>query len=418
MNKFKAFWFARTLSYYGDYIFSITLVWFALVQGGAWGVAGAVSLSIIARAVGSFILAPWVNYIGSRKMIVWSDLVRGGLMVLFWFVAMGEGSNLTYVTLLLTAGNSFLAGGFEAAMQSYIPTISEQLRKANADLASGRSITQLVGFLTGGALMQWFFGAGFMVNAVTFIIAGIVSFFIGGGAPTLSAKGDQRSVKEVFSRFSENWQAARKAITDSSTLRLVFWTSLTINTFLVPMLVMMAPLVRDVIGGGSFLLSVVNSATVVGGLGGAMLMRRLDLKWRDSHVLIVGALLCGAVGILASFSHWWLMLILVMAVFGLGQVVYNISESTIIQQSEPHLRSSIYAVVQMVSVICYPLATFAAAQLESMISLRAPFAIGGSIVLVMTALFAWRWLKEQRALEKLANAAAQATTPSETTQQA
>jgi MFS family permease len=400
LNKFKAFWLARTFSYYGDFIFSITLVWFALVQGGAWGVAGAVSLSILARAFGSFVLAPWVNSLGSRKMIVWSDLIRGVVMVLFWLVALGDG-HFTTVTLLLTAANSFLAGGFEAAMQSYLPTISEQLRKANADLASGRSVTQLLGFLTGGALMEWFYGAGFMINAITFFIAGIVSFYIGGGEPTLKAKAKQKGVREVVQRFTENWQEARKAIMASSTLRLVFWTSLTINTFLVPMLVMLAPLVRDLIGGGSFLLSVVNSAMFIGGLLGGMLMRRLHPKWRDGHLLIAGSLLCGVVGLVASFSNGWLVLVLVMALFGLGQTVYNVSESTIVQQSASHLRSSIYAVVQMVTVVCYPLATFGAAQLESMISLRAPFAIGGSIVIAMTIFFAWRWFESQAELAKM-----------------
>jgi MFS transporter, DHA3 family, macrolide efflux protein len=392
MNRFKVFWFARTFSYFGDYIFSITMIWFALMQGGAWAVAGAISTSIIMRAVGTFLLAPWVNYIGSRKMVVWADLLRGAVMVGFWAMALTE-TNSALLTLVLIGVNSFLGGGFEAAMQAYIPTIATELRKANADLASGRSAVQLLGFLAGGALMEWFFGAGFLINALSFILAGIVSFYIGGGEPTLTAKAKSRNVGELAGRFTDNWKAARHAISQSSTLRLVFWTSLIINTFLGPMLTMMAPLVHDVIGGGSFILSIVQSAMVVGALAGGMMMRRTSAKWKDGYMVMIGALLCGAVGLIASMSYMAAMLICSMAVFGLGQAIYNIAESTVIQQAEANLRASIYAIMQVVTVVLYPLASLGAAKLQSMFTLRVPFAVGGIIVLLATAWCGWRWFR-------------------------
>jgi DHA3 family macrolide efflux protein-like MFS transporter len=394
MNRFRVFWFARTFSYFGDFIFSITMIWFALMQGGAWGVAGAISTSILMRAIGTFLLAPWVNYIGSRKMVVWADLLRGGVMLGFWAMALAN-TDSAFLTLLLIGVNSFLGGGFEAAMQAYIPTIATELRKANADLASGRSAVQLLGFLTGGALMEWFYGAGFLINSISFILAGIVSFYIGGGEPTLTVKAKSRSVSEMFLRFTENWQAARHAISTSPTLRLVFWTSLFINTFLGPMLTMMAPLVRDVIGGGSLILSIVQSAMVVGSLTGAMFMRRTSAKWKDGYMVVIGAMLCGAVGLIASMSHVAVMLICAMAVFGLGQAIYNIAESTVIQQSEAQLRASIYAIMQVVTLVMYPVASLGAAKLQSMFTLRVPFATGGLIVLLTTVLCGWRWMRMQ-----------------------
>ncbi|YAR63631.1 hypothetical protein ACUIAK_14295 [Bacillus cytotoxicus] len=171
MNQYKVFWLSRTISFFGDYVFSITMVWFALQSNGIWGVTGAVSTAVVSRMIGSIVFAPLVNIFGSRKIIICTDLLRGFVMLAFWLLAILGSQNVILLSLLVGL-NMFFAGGFEVALQSFIPTISDELRKANADLSTGRNFVQLIGLLSGGILMEMYFGLGFFL--ISFMIVQLI----------------------------------------------------------------------------------------------------------------------------------------------------------------------------------------------------------------------------------------------------
>ncbi|MGZ4113358.1 MAG: MFS transporter, partial [Tumebacillaceae bacterium] len=324
MNRFWLFWFARTFSFYGDYIFSTTNIWFGLTQGGPMEVAYISATLVVFRALGSFLLAPIINYIGSRMMIVTSDLMRAALNVILWGAVFTDHSTL-WLTLVINALSAFMAGGFESGMQAFIPTISAKLREANADLSRGRSVMQLLGYLTGGVLIQWFLGLGFLINAFTFIAAGIVSFYIGGGEPSVQAQTEKGGQGSAFRKYVGNWKLSWIAMQDSPTLRLAFWTALIINIMIIPMIALIAPLVSETSGGSGLMYSFVTSASVIGSLVGATWVRKS--KIRDAYLILFGAMVCCLVGLVAGFSQIAIFLALTMLMYGLGQSIFNISES-------------------------------------------------------------------------------------------
>jgi MFS family permease len=389
VNRFLLFWFARTFSFYGDYIFSTTIIWFALKQGGTMEVAYISATLVVFRALGSFLLAPLINYIGSRMMIVTSDLLRAVLNVMLWGTVFSH-SSMLWPTLVINSLSAFLAGGLDSGMQAFIPTISDKLREANADLSRGRSLMQLLGYITGGVLIQWFLGVGFLVNAFTFIVAGIMSLYIGGGEPSLQDKIASRSVSLVFNKFAENWKQSWQAMQESPTLRLAFWTALIINILIAPVIALTAPLVNATSGGSGLMYSFINCASVIGSLVGASWVRKS--KIRDAHLILIGSVACSLVGLIAGASQIALFLALTMLMFGLGQSIFNISESIAIQKCEPHLRASIAGIIQSTVLVAYPITMLSAARLVVATSIRLPFLLAGIVSLVVVLFCGWRWL--------------------------
>jgi MFS family permease len=389
VNRFTLFWFARTFSFYGDYIFSMTVVWFALKQGGAMEVAAVSTMLVVFRALGSFLLAPLINYIGSRMMIVSADMLRAVMNVLLWAMVYSH-SSWVWPTLLFNAISAFLGGAFDSGMQTFIPTISAKLREANADLSRGRSLMQFLGYLTGGVLIQWFLGVGFLINALTFVVAGLISYLIGGGEPTLHDKIVRASFGDLCKKFAQNWKQSWQALRTSHTLRLAFWTTMLINLFITPMIALVAPLVNDTSGGGGIMYSVIQCASVVGGLIGATWVRKS--KFKDAHLMIIASIACGAVGLVAGSSHMVIFLAVTMLLFGFASAVYNVSESTAIQKSESHLRASITGIISISFLFLYPVTALSAGRLVMTTDVHLPFLLAGIVVVVATLFCAWRWM--------------------------
>ncbi|WP_026677290.1 MFS transporter [Fictibacillus gelatini] len=376
MNRYRAFWLARTLSFLGDYIFSITMIWLALQKGGAFGVAAAVSTAVVAKAFGAILLSPFVNLFGSRRTIIISDFLRMVVMIGFWSLTE---TDLNLTIYVLVGLNALFTGGFEAAMQAFIPEMSEDLRKANADLSKGRSIVQLIGLLAGGILSSVSSGLGFLINALTFFVAGLVLLFIRGGDTVLKSLESKGRVASFFNQLKKDMDGAYRAISASRSLRLIFWATFFINMFTVPMNTLIAPLVEH-IEGGSILLGIVESSIVIGGLAGAYLVGKTNIE--NTTFLMTGCACCGTAVLLAACSIHSVMLTIAMALFGFAVTVLTIASYTVIQANEEHLRAPVFAVLQFAPTVLYPVISLFSATLAEWASIRLPFASGAFFLLV------------------------------------
>ncbi|MGZ4134315.1 MAG: MFS transporter, partial [Tumebacillaceae bacterium] len=251
-------------------------------------------------------------------------------------------------------------------------------------------VMQLLGYLTGGVLIQWFLGLGFLINAFTFIAAGIVSFYIGGGEPSLQDQPVKGSKGNAFRKYVGNWKLSWLAMQDSPTLRLAFWTALIINIMIIPMIALIAPLVSETSGGSGLMYSFVTSASVIGSLVGATWVRKS--KIRDAYLILFGAMVCCLVGLVAGFSQIAIFLALTMLMYGLGQSIFNISESIAIQKCEPHLRASIAGIIQSTVLVGYPITMLTTARLVEVTSIRLPFVLAGVFSIVAVLICGWRWM--------------------------
>lgn len=390
MKLFWIFWSGRTFSSYGDALFRISMPWLALQVGGVWMVAVVVTVATSMKPIGSYIMAPWVAGTGSRRVLIVTDFSRALVNLVFGILAMVGGiqeSMLIGAVLILVAVNAFLMGWFAVGMQMYIPTMTENLRTANADLATGKNVVELLGYLTGGLLTAWQLSSGFLFNAGTFLIAGMIMFFIGGGHP-VKKLSSQKSLKSVFQDVLSQWQVARKAISSSVTLNQIFWLSVILAACFAPIGTMLAPLAEKVVGGSPMLFGILESSLAAGGILADLGIRKS--KWTDSRALLVGAGICAIAEIISGTFAEPVMMIVAIATFGAGQNLFGVAENTVIQSADPELRASVFAVMLVLVTFIYPLASFATAQLARLTSIGVPFIAGGLIAVVATPIVWYR----------------------------
>lgn len=372
--------------------------WFALQTGGVWLLAVIITVATAFRALGTYVMAPWVNTTGSRRVLIWTDLLRAVVMIVFaalafWGKDMMSNSVLTAAILLLAGLNAFLMGWFAIGMQVYIPTIAENLRKANADLATGRNMVELTGYLTGGLMTAWFTSSGFILNSLTFLVAGIAMAFIGGGEPTEERKS-RESLASIFGKWSSQWKTARKVITSSFVLSRIFWLMIITTICFAPIGTMLAPLASQLIGGGPLLLGILEGAIAVGGILAGLLARKT--KWNDYGLMLTAVGLCGLAQLGSVLFGQAAAVILLVAMFGLGQNMYRISQDTVVQSTDPEMRAPIFAVLILLLTLFYPLASLATAQLTQWTSLKVPFVTGGLLAVGTAAVMAVERSRRQR----------------------
>ncbi|MGI2708617.1 MFS transporter [Bacillus cytotoxicus] len=344
------------------------------------GGTGAVSTAVVSRMIGSIVFAPLVNIFGSRKIIICTDLLRGFVMLAFWLLAILGSQNVILLSLLVGL-NMFFAGGFEAALQSFIPTISDELRKANADLSTGRNFVQLIGLLSGGILMEMYFGLGFLINAVTFLLASLVAIFLKVEDLKTGLSSDSKVFRQFFHKLKQDFRKARKAIVESRPLRLAFVSTFFVSTLSFPMGTLIAPLVQETAGGNSILFSIIESSIVIGGLVGAFLMKKS--KNNDSTFILLGSLLCGLSMLIVAIGSHSIILIVSMTVFGFASTIFNIAEYTIIQSSAESLRAPIFSILQFTSTCLYPVLSILSAMIVNLFNVKILFLIGGFLITLL-----------------------------------
>ncbi|HET7579301.1 MAG TPA: hypothetical protein VFK33_08465 [Bacillales bacterium] len=388
MKSFWIFWSGRTISSYGDALFRIAMPWFALQLGGVWMVAVVVTVATAVKPLGSYIMAPWITRSDCRLVLIRTDYLRAIVNLGFGVLAAAGGISgplLITLVMILVAANAFLMGWFDIGMQMYIPTITEELRAANADLATGKNVVELLGYLTGGFMTSWMMTSGFSLNAFTFLLAGMAMFWAGGGKPV--EKTDRREGrKTIFQSLFGQWREARSAILSSARLQQIFGLSLVLAVCFAPIGTMLAPLAEKSLGGGPLLLGILEGSLAAGGILAGLGMRKS--KWTDLHTLMAGAGICAMAEVISGLFAVPIVVIAAIGLFGAGQTLFSISEDIVLQSTNSELRAPVFAVITVLVTVLYPLASLATAQIVRITSISVPFVTGGFLAFVFV-LFLW-----------------------------
>ncbi|WP_427338253.1 MFS transporter [Caloranaerobacter sp. DY30410] len=157
------------------YIMSVVGEKSAGVFMGIFGMCSLIPFIIFGPISGVF-----VDKIDRKKIIVGTDFIRGGLILLLALLSYFNVLDL-WILFIITAISAFFATFFNPAVSATIPNIVEEkdLHRANSLDGMSLQLSLIVGVAISGFLYYWIGILGiFILNGISFIISGISEIFI------------------------------------------------------------------------------------------------------------------------------------------------------------------------------------------------------------------------------------------------
>ena len=392
---FRTLWTARLVSYIGDGIATVALV--LLVSHGH--PATAVGGLLLAEAIPGF-LSPALGAVADRRADRRALMIQCevGQALLYGAVAAWLPP---YAGLLVLVGlASLFSRTFSAASKSVIPALvqRDELMSANALINTVFNLQVALGPAIGGLLVAVTGGSrtAIAIDAASFALSALLMLRlprVPRAAGDLVDGGFRAEVREGLGYI---WRDPLLRVLVMSNCAFVMFAALD-NVAVVF-------LVRNVLHEGPFAYGAAMSGFGVGMIVGALGLVR---RWSSVHpatIVLVSMLFAGAGNLLVGVSPAIGLLILFMAVAGVGNGLTLIGQDTLLQRHVPeHLLGRVFGAVGSAIFIGTTVTYAAGGAFVDATSPRTAMIVSGIAVFAVTA-FAWPALSRAAANDREAAA--------------
>jgi MFS family permease len=374
----------------GQWAYSVAVSVYAYEAGGA----KAVGIVTLVRTIPAAILAPFLGTLADRlpriPVMAATSLGRAGAIGAAGAVALADGP--AWAVYALAGLAAILATVFLPAESALLPELArnpEELTAANVTRSTIDSVGSFAGPAIGGGLLAaTSAGVVFLVTAGTFVWgAVIVSLIRPVAAPTPPA-GEEQAPE----RFLRSAGAGFKAIAVERKLRLVIalYSAQTVVAGALGVLVVVTAL--DLLDQGESGVGLLNAASGVGGVAGALVAFALIGRKRLASDFGLGIVLWGAP--LALIGAWpnTAVALVALGVLGLGNTLVDVAGLTLLQRTAPPaVIGRVFGVLEMLLVGTIGLGAALAPVLISWLGIRWSLVVTGAFLPVLAAL-TWRRL--------------------------
>jgi MFS family permease len=315
-----------------------------------------------------------------RRSILWVvDAVRA---VIVGVLAVAIAADAMTVPLL--AGIGFLLGLgqtlYNGAWSGIVPTLvaSPELTRANARLQSGSLITDtLLGTPLGALLFGVCATLPFAVDAVSFAAAAVLALTLSG-----DFRPRPQTAPNPWRRLLDDTTQGVRWLWQQPLLRRLCLTSGITNFVgggLIAILVLYA---RHTLGLTNLGFALLVASFAIGGVAGAMATPRLSARYGPSRVLRLTAAITAGTAVAAGAASSGLIAGACIAAYGAANLTWNVTAVSLRQALVPaHLLGRVGMAYQMVIGGGITLGAALAGLEADFFGLRAPFYIGGALLL-------------------------------------
>ena len=240
-RAFKNLWLGQAISQFGDAFYYVVFMFMVkkLTNDAAMvGLVGAVeTLPFLFFSAYGGVLADRMD---RRKIMLWSDILSGLLLLAFAYIAFSFGrgipiSVIVITAFLLSSVRAFFLPAKNAAIPSVVP--QEDIVRANAFSYMTQSWMPLIGLALSASVLaalyelseSWFFVLAILVNAASFLGSAI---FI-KRLPSLVPERNESEERHPWSDFKLGVQYIRRRAELSALMILSVFMSLMISPFFV-----------------------------------------------------------------------------------------------------------------------------------------------------------------------------------------
>lgn len=360
-KPFALLWAGQTISILGNGAFSTALAWEVLLLTGS---ATAMGIVVLAQTLPMFLFlligGVAADTLPRRILMLWSDILRGGIVTLIAVLGWARLLQLWHlVALALCFGfvKCFFDPAYQAIRAQLVDT--EALASANALTKLSWQIGSLVGPLLGVSCVAVGGPASaFAFDGITFFISAFCLFSLSIHAvssfqiphSTDSLESSRESSNNVSSTFSarQSTQSVIKNIIEGvqyvASSRWL-WISILIASvgnigFAASLSVALPKLIHDVYGEGVWLLGVLATTNAIGSLFATVVVAQLR-RLRRRGLLAYGSLFIYSLALMAFgfpfFYPYHIVTSLVAnALIGFGLAAFDIIWITVMQELVPN----------------------------------------------------------------------------------
>jgi MFS family permease len=376
----------------GQWAYSVAVAVYAFEAGGA----KAVGVVTLIRTIPAAIAAPFLATIADRlprvAVMVSTSIGRAAAIGAAGAVALSDGPAWAVYTLAGVA--AILATAFLPAESSLLPELArnpEELTAANVTRSTIDSVGSFVGPAVGGLLLAaTSAGWVFLVTAATFVWGAVIVALI---RPRAGAAVPREEEEEpAGERLLRSATAGFKAIAVERRLRLVIalYSAQTVVAGALGVLVVVTAL--DLLDQGESGVGLLNAASGVGGVIGALIAFALIGRKRLASDFGLGIVLWGAP--LAVIGAWpnTAVALVALGVLGLGNTLVDVAGLTLLQRTAPPaVIGRVFGVLEMLLVGTIGIGAALAPLLIDWVGIRWALVVTGAFLPVLAAL-TWRKL--------------------------
>lgn len=384
IRDYRYLWTAQVLSDFGDSLTALTLL--ILIQrltGSTVAIAGLMVAIALPTLIFGTLAGVYVDRIDRRRAMLFSDLLRGLVVLCFIFARSPDLVPLIYAIAFVQAA---IGTVFNPARAAFLPSVvgTERLLAANSVSQTSRILFNLVG--TGAAGILAAVGddlaPAFIVDSATFIASFLlISRITSPGAP----RGEPEGAK-VWSQMRDGF----RVMVSSRPLRAVLISLSVTMLGLGAVNVLFVPFVVEDLQVSEAFLGAIEASQVVGLVVSGTVVAVLATRLRPSNLVSLGLVGVGiSVGLVSGAEAvWQVMVLLVFVGLSVGPVqagANTLSQTLIDDSMRGRVGGALNTLISAANVASMGLAGVAAAAIGT----RNVFLASGGLVMLSGILAFW-----------------------------
>lgn len=292
---------ANSISRFGDSIDAIAFTWlvYAITGSAAWS-AIVFGVNQLPSVLIQPFVGPVIEGMNKKKVMIITDFIRGGIIISLAILYLAECLN-PWILLLFTFCNSMVEAFSMPAFTAVIPKIiEEKYYTYGTSLSSTIStIVQLAGTAAGGVIIGvWGVETAILIDGVSFFAAGLLRTFL------KVKESNLRKGKLEFEEYFKTLKEGASYIKERPVILNFCLMAVVTNAIIVPINSLQTPLITEVMGQGSELLSVFSIAMLIGMLVGSVLFPFVMEKIQVRTVVVITGVSIGGTFFLYTTGNW------------------------------------------------------------------------------------------------------------------
>ncbi|MGM0844280.1 MAG: MFS transporter [Bacillota bacterium] len=393
--NFAALFFGRMVTNMGDSLYYVAAMWLVFELGGSAFYTGLAGFLTLLPGTLQFLTGPIVDKFQIQKLLVWTQILQAGLVLLIPIAHYGGFLSVTFILVIMpiiSAIEQFAYPGQSALLPRLIR--KDQLVKGNSLFSFAYQGVDLA-FNAIAGIMVAMIGAItlYMIDAVTFILAAILFRLI-------NLKGEEKAVGTVNTTIKEKANSYKKDLAEGfgivfrSKLAKFLLGSIAAN-FAIGSTYAVLPAFADLRGGSEaygLYLAAISGGALIGALSASFFE-----KYSLGRLVIVLFFLGGSCWMISGFLPSTAFSIIFFGLSWIPIGATNVIMGAAIQSIVPHhLMGRIFSVTASLGAAAMPFGSLLGGYLADAVNPTAVFVSSAAGVIIVSVV--WLFDKELRTL--------------------
>ncbi|MDP2872090.1 MAG: MFS transporter [Bacillota bacterium] len=400
-RNFALLWMGQTVSWFGDSLYFVSLLWLVQELTGSRALMGVVAACRTIPALFGLFAGVLVDRMDRRRIMMVADTVRACIVLsvpLLMAAGLLETWHIPVVAFLLAAAGV----PFNPSQQAVLPGIVERedLAQANSLLTISQQFANVIGYAVAGLLIAAIgVGPMFSIDAITFLVS-VAAIWAMRLAPAVSnpalaqaTSGGQQGGPAGRRPGGRQWwgqlQEGLHFIKSQRAMMTVIPLVMLLNFLVAPFAVLLPAWVSDILRAGPGVFGLLQTAITAGMIAGSLVVGLAAARARRS-TLALGAL--GGFGLgalLFSLSRTVALTVAIMAAMGCANTVANIMFVTWAQTIVPkQMMGRVFGALGTMSQAVSPLGQTLAGFAGQVLALPLIYGGVGTVLVAVAAVYA------------------------------